>query len=347
MAARDGTGRIIDANLNRAREAARVVEEHVRFVLNDVELTRRLKDVRHRLRGMADTLGGDTLLAERDTSGDVGTRITTAAELRRESPGAVASAALKRLQEALRVLEEYGKLRSPAAAAEAEALRYQAYGVESELHAPRHRLRAARLCVIVTASLCRGREIAEVTRDAIRGGADVIQLREKTTETRPLFDVAIRLRAVTRDEGALYIINDRADIAAAAEADGVHLGQTDLPLSAARGILGFRAIIGCSSHSVEQAQRAADEGADYIGVGTVFPSKTKRRETIEGPGVVRHVVREVDVPAFAIGGINAENVEQVVVAGCCRVAVCSAVIGSDDVEGAVRALCSKLIERDD
>ena len=149
----DAAWRIVDANLNRAREAARVAEEYARFALDSADLAARLKSLRHKLRSLAADFGSDGLLAARDTPGDVGTKLATESEGERATNADVAAAALKRLQEALRVIEEYAKIGRPSVAAAAEAMRYEAYAIESDLLAPRLRLRDARLYVIVTTAL--------------------------------------------------------------------------------------------------------------------------------------------------------------------------------------------------
>ena len=332
--------RIIDANLNRAREAARVAEEHARFVLDDAERAVRLKSLRHALREIADAADAGTgrLLAARDTPGDVGTAISVPAETSRTTPAEVLAAALKRLQEALRVIEEHAKVECPAAAPRAESLRYEAYAIEAEMLGAQARLAAVRLCVIVTAALCRGRDVADVARAAVLGGAEMIQLREKEIESAEFLAAAKRLRAVTAELGALLIINDRADIAAAADADGVHVGQTDLPAAEAHRLLGAGSIVGVSTHSLDEARHAVANGADYIGAGTVFATQTRRAERLSGLDYIRACAAEVRIPFFAVGGISADNVPSVIHAGASRVAVCSAVIGADDVEAAARSI---------
>jgi len=333
----NGTSRIIDANLNRAREAARVAEEYARFTLDSPELSARLKNIRHKLHELAGMLGG-RLLAARDTPGDVGTAITADGETERATNADVAAAALKRLQEALRVVEEYAKTESPEAAATAEKLRYEAYAIESELLGPRQRLKNARLYVIVTTGLCKGRDPAEVTRSAIRGGAEIIQLREKEMDGGEFLALARQLREVCSEFGALFIVNDRADIAAACGADGVHLGRTDIPCAEARKLLGSGAIIGISTHAIEEARRAQADGADYIGVGTIFATQTKVPGRLAGLEYVRAVAAEIEVPGFPIGGMKAGVIPSVVEAGGERVAVCTAIISAGDVEAAAREI---------
>ena len=335
----DRTLRVIDANLNRAREAARVAEEYARFGLDAAGPAHRLKELRHRLGDLARQFG-ETARA-RDTAKDVGTGLSTASEQARADTAAVASAAFKRLQEALRVIEEYAKTGWPDAATTAETLRYEAYLVESEL-LPARRLVDARLCVIVTAALCGGRDPADIAAAAIRGGADMVQLREKMLDGRPFLDLAERIRTLTADTGTTFIVNDRVDIAAAAGADGVHLGQTDMPCDRARELLGPGTIIGVSAHNSDEGRRAERDGADYLGVGAVFPTSTKADTTEGGLELVRTMAATAIVPVYAIGGIDADNVGSVVEAGADRVAVCGAVIGADDVEAAARRIREQL-----
>ncbi|MFP4058519.1 MAG: thiamine phosphate synthase [Candidatus Brocadiia bacterium] len=337
--------RVLDANANRAREALRVAEDYARFALDSARLTAALKGLRHRLRQGLDGLGlgPDELLAARDTPGDAGTGLVAPPELRRRDAPDVARAALKRLQEALRCLEEYGKTRDPQAARALEAVRYEAYELELQmLKLPRPRLERARLYVLLSRAQARGRELEAVARAALRGGADALQLREKDLPDRQLLDLARALREATREHDALLVVNDRPDIALLADADGVHLGPDDLPLRAARRLLGPRRLLGATANSPERAAQAEAEGADYLGCGALFPSATKPDREVVGPGRLAAVAAAARIPVFAIGGIGPDTLDQVAEAGACRVAVCAAVVGAEDVEAAARALSEKL-----
>ena len=150
--------------------------------------------------------------------------------------------------------------------------------------------------------------------------------------------LAKRLRRVTAEQAALLIVNDRVDIAAASGADGVHLGQTDLPCTEARKLLRANAVIGVSTHEMGEARGAASDGADYVGAGAVFHTQTKVPERLAGLEYIRALASEMEIPFYAIGGINADTVPSVLEAGASRVAVCSAIIGADDVEGAARSI---------
>ncbi len=324
--------RIMDANFNRAREALRVIEDFARFVLNDATLSSSAKDMRSRLREAMGRFPADALLSARDTPGDVGTVITSATEADRPDAAAVATAACKRLTEALRTLEEYAKVANGAAAGEFEAMRYAAYTLEQRLAlrlAGTERFEKVRLYVLLTSRLCRG-EPVEVAQTAIAGGADCIQIREKEMSDRQLLTHARRVREITQGADAMLIINDRPDIAAIVVADGVHLGQDDLPVADARRLMPAGAIIGVSTHNIAQARAAVADGADYIGVGPMFPTDTKDAGPIAGAAYLTEVIAEISLPHVAIGGITAGNVGELIAAGARRVAVCSAVIAAAD-----------------
>ncbi len=234
------TARILDAAANRAREALRVVEDYCRFVLNDAVLSGELKTLRHQLAALLAELPPAQLLEARDTLGDVGTGISTPQEQERASLTDVVRANLKRLQEALRSLEEFGKLHSPELGQGLEQLRYRSYTLERALllgAEARARLQDARLYVLVTGALCT-LGLRQTVQAAVDGGADIIQLREKHLSDRALLERAYEVRQWTRQAGVLFIVNDRPDIARLVEADGVHLGQDELPVREARRILG-------------------------------------------------------------------------------------------------------------
>ncbi len=239
--------RIIDANFNRAREALRVAEDYARFALDSPRLTEALKGLRHKLREAIDALGlpPGALLGARDTAGDVGTALATDAEFSRPDAASVAQAAFKRLAESLRCLEEYGKTLNVQAAQAIEQLRYRAYELELEMfRLPRKRRADATLYVILSRPEASHEELLSIARAALAGGADILQLRHKEASGAELLALARGLRELTREHEALLIINDRPDIALLADADGVHLGPSDLPLRAARRLLGADKIIG-------------------------------------------------------------------------------------------------------
>jgi thiamine-phosphate pyrophosphorylase len=184
-----------------------------------------------------------------------------------------------------------------------------------------------------------GRDMAHLASAALEGGATAIQLRDKVASTRVLIEEGQRLRALTCQRGALFIVNDRLDVALAVEADGLHVGQADMPISLARRLLGPAYLLGVSVATLAEAEQAISEGADYLSVSPVFSTQSK---VDAGEGVGLSVLSEViglsPLPVIAIGGIGEENVASIIRAGACGVAVISAVMGTEDVTAAARRL---------
>lgn len=358
--------RIVDANANRAREGLRVLEDLARFALADSGLTERSKALRHDVALTVGALAPDpsALLAARDTESDVGTEIAGAAEGRRPAPADLCAANANRAAEALRVLEETAKLLARAdLGARFERARYTLYTFHRDLAAAlgpwgagaaANPAAAWRVCVLLTESLCRNpwRDVAEAivhraASDPARG-ADAIQLREKSLPDRELLARARWLVAASRaaagDAGprgrTAIIVNDRPDIALLAGADGVHLGQDDLHPQDVRRLAGRGLLVGVSTHSMDEARAAAAAGADVCGVGAMFPTGTKPRET-SGPAYLRAYLADpatARIPHLAIGGITPENLPTLAAAGCRAVAVSAAVCGAADPAGA----CARL-----
>jgi thiamine-phosphate pyrophosphorylase len=334
------TLRLLDANFNRAGEALRVMEDHARFVLDDAQVTGAIKTARHVLAACIPQPLRSRMLAARRVATDVGTTLTTPSEQRRGSTEAVAVAAARRLGEALRCLEEYLKLLDPDAAGRIKQLRYRGYELERALDA-RRRAKASfgrrRLYVIITEALCTApwRRTAEAVLD---GGADVLQLREKGLPDREVLSRARDLGSLCRGRGALFILNDRPDLAALAGADGVHLGQDDLPASEARRIVGPDAILGVSTHTIEQVRAACDEHPDYVAVGPMFASPTKPQPVVPGPTLLGEALGLTSLPLVAIGGIDENAAGQLRSIAPCCLCVCSAVIAQADAREATRRL---------
>lgn len=337
-------GRILDASGNRAREGLRVVEDYVRFALNDPGLTRRLKDIRHRLTEALGGLDPGWPGVARDTTGDVGTHIMTAAEQRRENPRAVLLANFKRVGEALRSLEEYAKLIDVWVSGRFEILRYDVYVVEKltlTALASRRTFDDARLYVLVGGLPTLG-DLTWVVEEALAGGAQVIQLREKGLPDRTLLSHAREVRILTARAGARFVMNDRPDLAVLAGADAVHLGQDDVTVRDARRVIGPRMQIGVSTHEPPQLDAALLAGANYLGVGPVFASATKAFDDYAGLAYVRQAAETTNLPWFAIGGIDEMNLDEVLDAGATRVAVSSAVVRADRPRLAAQRLRDRL-----
>jgi thiamine-phosphate pyrophosphorylase len=195
------------------------------------------------------------------------------------------------------------------------------------------------LHVLTDREWSRGRDILEVVNAAIDGGATVIQLRDKTASTRTLIEEGLALRELTRKRGALFIVNDRIDVALAVEADGAHVGQDDMPATLARKMLGADRILGVSAGNLEEAAEAVKAGADYLGVGPIYPTRGK---VDAGPATGEHLLTELakryTIPLVAIGGITAQNAGAVIRAGAHGIAVITAVVNAEDITAAAREL---------
>ena len=186
--------------------------------------------------------------------------------------------------------------------------------------------------------------IEEAARQAVAGGARIVQLRDKQALSRALYDKALALREVTAQGGALFIVNDRADVALAAKADGVHVGQDDLPASVVRRIVGQEMIVGVSVATLEEARAAILDGADYLGVGPILHTTTKEISGATGVELLRRIRQETDLPLVAIGGIGLSNIGEVARAGAKGAAVISALMGAPDIQKAARELIAAFRE---
>lgn len=330
--------RIIDANLNRATEGLRVIEEIARFILSDTELSARLKTIRHELQKFFD-VEYDNLLDSRDTLNDVGCNIINPDK--KESLDSIFKANFKRVEEAFRVLNQYASID--------DSYRYRIYTIEKEMRSKlkldykKIFLNDKKLYLVTNSDNFESDEIfLDKVALSIKSGVDIVQLREKNTTSKRFIYLAQRIRELTSHFGAAFIVNDRVDIAKISNADGVHLGQDDIPVSYAREILGDNAIIGVSTHCPEHAKKAITDGADYIGVGPVFKTPTKPSKDPVGLEYVKWAADNVNIPFFAIGSIDTANIKEVVQAGAKRVAVIRAIMYADDIESNCKILKSAL-----
>ena len=342
------TLRIIDASLNRIGEGLRLLEDLARLLLNDATLTQQLKTMRHEL------LRGDwplhqQLLESRNSEGDVGIDIEVPGEERERDLPTTAMANSRRVQESLRTLEELAKIPGTVPELDSEKFkqaRFSLYTIERDLLAKLLRQdrtnRIRGLYVIVDTELLKGRGHVEVTTRAIRGGAGIIQLRDKTLSKKELLSLARELKNLCAEHDVLFIMNDYLDLALAVEADGLHLGQDDLPLRIARRLMPLDMVLGCSVTTVDLAVAAVSEGVDYIAVGSMYPTPSKATAVVVGPERLREVREKVSLPLVAIGGITKDNAAEVKAAGADSVAVISAVLGAEVPEEAARQIVDEL-----
>jgi thiamine-phosphate pyrophosphorylase len=346
---------MIDVNLNRSSEGLRVLEDVARFVLNDAGLSHRLKSLRHDLARDVKSLSVG-LLSHRDSEHDVGHLHSKYEDkklnMKTASPQGLldlVAANAKRVEESLRVIEELAKLpelSSMLNSASFERTRFAIYTLERDLISRISRRdkieKLAGLYAILDRQFLAGRDELDVAGQIIEGGARVIQLRDKQSKKGEMLLVAQKLRELCSEAGVLFIINDYLDLALAVDADGLHIGQEDLPLTVVRRQLPIDKIVGCSVTTVSQATEAQKKGADYIAVGSVFPTTTKKEATVVGVDTLKEFRRAVSTPLVAIGGINQNNLDEVIAAGADAVAVISAVLGEEDVKGAVQTLIAKI-----
>jgi len=265
--------------------------------------------------------------AARDTQQDPGIGLTHPLEQKRVGVGQVLLANLCRVQEALRVVEEYGKLYSSELVADAKTMRYQVYILETRLFSchRQQQLLQSSLYLITTPVP----ELLFVVESALKGGVRLVQYRDKDADDLTLLKNARQLKELCQRYDALFILNDRVDMVLAVDGDGVHLGQQDLPIEVARNLLGSHRIIGCSTTNPEEMERALASGADYIGVGPVFATPTKPGKVPAGLEYIRYAREHSTLPWFAIGGIDTTNVGEVLDQGAHRIAVVRAIMQAE------------------
>ncbi|MEB3295705.1 MAG: thiamine phosphate synthase [Synechococcales bacterium] len=334
--------RILDANLDRAREGLRVIEDWCRFGLNQTELTEGCKAMRQELA----TWHRPEFRAARDTPADVGTQITHPQEAVRENLSAVLQSNLCRIEESLRVLEEYGKVYSPAMGTAMKQMRYKIYILDGKLMIIPHSLRQQRLQQLQQSHLylvtSPSETFFETIEAALDSGLTLVQYRDKNRDDLQRYEIAKKLKSLCDRYNALFLINDRIDLVLAVDADGVHLGQQDLPFAVARQLLGPDRLIGRSTTNPDEFHRAIQEGADYIGVGPVHETPTKAGKAAAGYDYVRYAAAHAPVPWFAIGGIDLDNLKDSIAAGATRVAVVRAIMQSDHPKLTTQYLLSQL-----
>ncbi len=311
MLSNSKVARIIDANLNRATEGLRVVEEICRFILEDPKLTLQTKQLRGRLSRIV-----KHDLASRDSAGDVGREPFTKNEGARSGLESIFRANIKRVQEAVRCLEEFSKLCKPAYGKAFKAVRFEIYELEKAIMPKLAKALKLDFDLYVVTS------DPQAARRALERGVKIIQYRDKDAGKKAYLKTARQLAALTKKKGAALVLNDHWDLVREAGADGVNVGQEDLKnisVASLRRKLGEDAIIGVSVGNLTQAKRAEKLGADYVGVGPVFATPLKKSKVV-GLKELKKIVGNVKVPVVAIGGIDGGNVKQVLGTGCYRVA---------------------------
>lgn len=318
---------LIDANIARVREGLRVIENAARFVLRQDQYFQALRALRHEME-VVERLAGTAHVVGSRVGQDVGYNPAAGEPLTRHaSLFSIIRANVNRATEGLRTLAEFMRLYAPEAGNRCEDMRYRLYTIEYRLisQLPHYWLYRYFADGVVYPLSDRVDEIISF----IEGGARIVQLRDKTSSLEEVYNkanaVSIYLKKrqekLAMRDPVLLMINDHVDIAARAGVAGVHIGQDDGSVSRARRIVGSYKIVGLSTHSVEQARQAENDGADYIGIGPVFSTPTKTELSAIGMDVLRDVVAQTHLPSVAIGGITRENVDEIYATGIKNVAV--------------------------
>lgn len=341
--------RVIDCNINRISEGYRVLEDIARFYLESKYLSERLKEGRQIVRTLGDNLD-IKLLENRDSLGDIGPRVTQKIKDRRKkSKLSLVLGNFKRVQEGLRSLEEqyksWGEIESST---EIESLRYENYHLEKEFIGilNRKEFKIPSLYGITHSPDSRGRSNIQVVREMINAGIKIIQYREKSLSLKEMLNECKEIRKLTNKADVTFIVNDYIDIALLVDADGVHIGQDDLPIKDVRSLLGPNKIIGLSTHSPAQGLKAVEDGADYIGVGPIFSTKTKVNVCAPvGFEYLEWVNKNLEIPYVAIGGIKEHNLKEITSRGAESVCLVTDITGAKNIKDKVECLMNIIKEK--
>ncbi len=312
--------RIADVNLNRLAESLKLIEDSARFLLQDRVILKRVRKLRHDLTKIRSTPVIRALILYRDSAGDPG----RPANFDRPSlgdHGEMINANVNRAKESCRILEELFKLENLRLSRFFKAARFHLYDVEKTLNARFMKIFDPSIYAVCDEKYVKTGRLKETAGILLRYGVTMIQLRIKTWSDRRFLNCARILRKSLVDTTVRLIINDRPDIALSSNADGVHLGQDDLPVRIARRLLGGNRIVGASVHSENQAIDAQNQGADYLGVGALYPSCTKEDFSPCSFKILRRICRMVRIPVIGIGGIDGSNYQSVINCGAAGIAV--------------------------
>jgi len=319
---------IIDANLDRAREGLRVLEDWGRFGLGENDCVKRIKNFRQ-------ILGKNHLEVykqSRNYIADECKGLTHQEQINRKTPEQIISSNASRVQEALRVIEEFSRPNNHELSKIASEIRYAIYTLEIDLlnlskcKNSKEILKENDLYVVTNQK----ENLLETIEDVLIAGVKIIQHRFKVGTDKDHLKEAIQIKNLCKRYNSLFIINDRVDIALASNADGVHLGQDDLDLKTARKLLGYSKIIGISANNKIDISNAQTEGCDYIGIGPVFDTETKKGKKPLGIEKIKKLTKDLNIPWFAIGGVTTNNISYLKRNGLKKVALVSQLMNSED-----------------
>jgi thiamine-phosphate pyrophosphorylase len=341
--------RTLDANLNRVSEGIRVIEDIFRFGYENSGMSDSLRQVRHCVRNTSRMLT-PLLLHNRQVDSDPGVSISLRSDIdQRSNQTDILHANFKRVQEGLRSIEESLKsIEKLDIAKQYEQIRFQIYSLEKQsyLAISDHRKKmfpSTDIYCLTAESLSCGRSNLTVVEEMIQAGIKIIQYREKEKPFGEKYRECMKIREMTRANDVTFIVNDHVDLALMTQADGVHIGQTDYPIEAVRTLTGNNFIIGISTHAPEEAMRAQEAGADYIGVGPIFSTKTKT-DVCDPVGLeyLEFAVKNITIPFVTIGGIKEHNIHDVVRLGATCVGIVSEITGADNIGKKIQSIRQKI-----
>jgi len=333
--------RIIDANANRISEGLRTLEDHFRFASPDKILNENIRNLRHIVRNSLKEFDG-IMISSRESLNDNGLVLSQSSDTgKRSSVKEFVTANFKRVEEALRSVEESLKLINENDKSKSiEMIRFSIYDLEKQAVSKLNKNLPEGIYGITAEEFSKGRSNLYVAKEMISAGIKMIQYREKEDRKsrKVMLEECLEIRKITKDAGALFIVNDYLDIAILSEADGIHCGQNDLSVSDIRR-LSSDLMIGISTETPEQGKKAISDGADYIGIGPVFKTNTKKDVCAPvGLDYLNYASKNINIPFVAIGGIKENNIEQVLSAGCSTIAIISEITGADDIKAKVNKL---------
>ncbi len=314
--------RIIDVNLNRLEESLKLIEDVARFNIADKKLLLRTRELRRRFLEVKRSLPMTSIISARRSGQDPG-RNAAFDSRRTMNSNATILANLSRAKQASRTIEEALRTADVRLSRQVKEIRFQIYDLEKDTVTALEKRFDPYLHAIIDEKYAISRDVVRVVRILADNGATMIQLRIKSLCDRAFLELARKACGAARKKGVVFIVNDRVDIALACQAHGVHLGQTDMDVAGARRIMGEIAIIGASVHTLKQAARAERDGADYLGVGAVFPTKTKSDARICGLDTLERICRNARIPVIAIGGVTDRNYRSALRRGAAGIAVAS------------------------
>ena len=329
--------RIIDANFNRVREGLRVVEDGIRFLIEDELLMRKLKELRHKF---TDTIVSCFPSSIRGKSRKAGQDIGKKEKSKRADFKKIIEQNLSRIGEGLRSLEEYSKIENPHISKKLHNLRFEFYEIEKDVIILINKKKIPLPFLQVILNLKEGDNIFPFAEKVIEGNPDIIQLRYKGEKDIYFLKVALKLRKLIPPE-ILFLINDRIDICQICDADGVHIGEYDIPLEYVRKVIPEK-IIGVSCSNLTSIQKIAKKHPDYISIGAIFPSPTKPEKKVVGLNILTLAAKKINIPLGGIGGITRENVVDVIKAGADGVSIVSAIENSKNPEKEIKIIKERL-----